>query len=111
MTAITIIWCWAAPRRAPLRAPYSEKTLPLIRHAARARELPPINADYLSFHDHIDQRKNARIGQMFRVFHRVFFPPATMLLVLLVLYFPPLILSTFSPFAVKIMRKSQDKSE
>lgn len=48
---------------------------------------------------------------MFHVFHRVFFSRATMLSVLLVLCFPPLIRLPFSPFAVKVMRKSQDKNE
>lgn len=56
MTAITIIWRRAAKK---------------LHH--RPATLPPINADYLPFHDHIDQRKNAKIGQMFRVFHRFFF--------------------------------------
>lgn len=92
MTAITIIWRRAAHH--------------IVKKLHRRPALPPINADYLPFHDHIDQRKNARIGQMFHVFHRVFFPRATMLSVLLVLCFPPLIRLPFSPFAVKIMRKS-----
>lgn len=61
MTAITIIWRRAAPRH----------TAKKLHHQPAA--LPPINADYLPFHDHIDQRKNARIGQMFHVFHRGFF--------------------------------------
>jgi len=66
MTAITIIWR-AAPRQA------------IRRKNHRLTMLPPINADYLPFHDHIDQRKNVRIGQMFHVFHRVFFSRSTML--------------------------------
>jgi len=48
MTAITIIWRRVAPRHAAKK----------LHH--RPATLPPINADYLSFHDHIDQRKNAR---------------------------------------------------